>query len=62
MSNFPCFCCPLLTFFKINIFKILFQEHYQSVKPDPYQGRQSVGPDLGPNGLKRLSADDTSFG
>ena len=26
------FSCRLLTFFKINLFKILFQEHYQSVQ------------------------------
>ena len=29
---FSCFGCHLLTFFKINFFKIFFQEHYQSVK------------------------------
>ena len=27
---------------------------------DPDQARQNVGPDLGPNGLQRLSADNTS--
>ena len=27
---------------------------------DPDQDRQNVGPDLGPNCLKRLSADDKS--
>ena len=27
---------------------------------DPDQDRQSVGPDLGPNCLQRLSADDTA--
>ena len=32
LGNSPCFYCRLLTFFKINFFKILFQEHYQSVK------------------------------
>ena len=26
---------------------------------DPDQARQNVGPDLGPNCLQRLSADDT---
>ena len=26
---------------------------------DPYQARRLVGPDLGPNCLSRLSADDT---
>ena len=29
---FSCFCRRLLTFFKINFFKIFFQKHYQSVK------------------------------
>ena len=33
LGNCSCFCCCLLTFFKINFFKKLFQEHYQSVKP-----------------------------
>ena len=28
LSNFSCFCCRLLTLFKINPFKIFFQEHY----------------------------------
>ena len=32
MGNFPCFYCHLLTFFKINLFKKFFHEHYQSVK------------------------------
>ena len=32
VSNFSCFNCRLLTFFKINFFKKFFQEHYQSVK------------------------------
>ena len=32
VGNFSCFCCCLLTFFKINFFKKLFQEHFQSVK------------------------------
>ena len=34
-------------FFKINFFKKLFQKNYQN-----------VGPDLGPNCLQMLSADD----
>ena len=32
LGNFSCFCCRLLTFFKTNVFKRFFQEHYQSVK------------------------------
>ena len=27
---------------------------------DPYQARQNVGPDMGPNCLQRLATDDTS--
>ena len=44
-------------FFKINFFKKIFQEHYQSVKEfDTDQDRHTVGPDLGLNCLQRLSA------
>ena len=32
LGNFSCFCCRLLTFFKINFFQKFFQEHCQSVK------------------------------
>ena len=34
MDNFSCFCCRLLTFFKMNFFQKFFQEHHhdQSVK------------------------------
>ena len=32
LGNFSCFCCRLLTFFKMNFFEKIFQEHYQSVK------------------------------
>ena len=41
-------------------FKKLFQEHFQSDHLDPDQDRHFVGPDLGPNCLHRLSADDNS--
>ena len=44
---------------KFTFFKKLFQEHYQSIKLDPDQDQHS-GPDLGPNGLQRLSEDDIS--
>ena len=38
LGNFSCFCWCVLTFFKINFFKIFFQEHYQSVNSvDPDQ-------------------------
>ena len=32
LGNFSCFCCRLLTFYKINFFKKFFQELYQNVK------------------------------
>ena len=39
----------------------IFQEYHKSVKQlDPGQARQLVGPDLGPNCLQWLSADDKS--
>ena len=46
LGNFVCFC-RLLIFFLLN--------STLKVGPD-----QDVGPDLGPNCLQRLSADDTS--
>ena len=53
--------CCLLTFFKINLFKKFFQEHYQSVKQFksdyPDQDRLKVCSELDPNCLQRLSAD-----
>ena len=49
-------CCRLLSFFQISFYQKIFQEHYQSVK----QFGTKVGPDLGPNSLQRLSADDKS--
>ena len=50
---FHAFCC-LLIFFKINFSKFVSN----SLDPDQAQG--FVGPDLGPNCLQRLSAEDTS--
>ena len=32
LGNISCFCCCVLTFFNIKIFKKFFQEQYQSVK------------------------------
>ena len=58
MCNFSCYCCCLLTFFQINLFKILSETFAirmsNSLGPD--QDRHYVGPDLGPNCLQRLSA------
>ena len=58
-GNFSGFCGGLLIFFKNNFFKKIFQEHYQSVKCflNSDQDQHSVGPDMGPNCLQRLSTD-----
>ena len=45
-------------FFKMNFFKLFFQEHGVSNGLAQDQDRHSVGPDLGPNCLHRLSAVD----
>ena len=51
----------LLIFRKINFLKSSFRNNIRvSSSLDPDQARQFVGPDLGPNCLQRLSADDTS--
>ena len=48
-------------FFKINLFKTLFLEHYQSVKQfGSRSGPTIVGPDLCPNCFAKVSADDIS--
>ena len=63
LNNFSSFFfCRLQIFFKIIFFffKKFFQECHQSVKQfDPDQAQHFIGPDLGPNCLQRLSADDT---
>ena len=60
-SNFSCFCRLLIFFFKINFFEKFFQELPSvSNSLDPYQARQFVRPDLGPNCLQKLSADDST--
>ena len=47
-------------FFKINFWGNFFQEYHQSVKQfGSRSGPTFVGPDLGPNCLQKLSADDT---
>ena len=53
---FHAFCC-LLIFFKINLFKKLFQEYHLSVIQ--IGSRPDLTFDLGPNCLQKLSADDT---
>ena len=54
-----------MTFFKINFYKKIFKEHYQSAelfgsRSGPTEYPHSVGPDLGINSLQRLSADNKS--
>ena len=60
LGNFSYFC-HLLTFFKSNFFKYSFRNTIRvSNGLDPDQDGQNVGPDLSPNCLQRLSADDKS--
>ena len=61
LGNFPFFCCHLLIFFKITFSKDSFMGSIRvSNGLDPDQDRCSVVPDLGPNRLQRLSADNKS--
>ena len=55
-------CCFFVCFFsKITFTKNSFTKTIKvSNRLDPDQDRHSVGPDLGPNCLQGLSADDTS--
>ena len=46
LGDFSCFYCCRLTFFKINTFKILFQEHYQNAKTVGIQIRTDILPVL----------------
>ena len=57
LGMFSYFCCRLLTFFKINFFQNTIRV---SNNLDPGQDRHSVGPDMCPNCVLRLSADDKS--
>ena len=53
------FC--IVIFFKIDYFKRTFSNTFRvSNSLDPDQARHFVGPDLGPNCLPRLSANNTS--
>ena len=55
LSSADCFQNQL--FFSKNYFRNITRA---SNSLDPDQARRFVGPDLGPNCLQRLSADDTS--
>ena len=58
LGNFSGFICHLLTFSKI-IFRNTCYQCQKSLDPD--QDLHSVGPDLGPNCLQRLSADNNQI-
>ena len=62
LGNFAYFLTSA-DFFHNQLFQKFFQE-YGTIRVsnslDPDQARHFVGPDLGPNYLQRLSADDTS--
>ena len=55
---FPLFCCLLIFFQKQPFLKNSFRIRVSN-SLDPDQAQCFVGPDLAPNGLQRLSADDT---
>ena len=56
------FCRLWIFFFKLTFFKKQSYRHTITVSNslDPHHARQVVRPDLGPNCLQRLSADDKS--
>ena len=61
LGNFSCFCCRLLTLFKIDLFEKFFRNTIRvSNGFDSDQGRHSASPDLCPNCLQRLSTDGKS--
>ena len=56
------FLSSAVCFFKINFLKNYFRNAIRVLKSlDPDQARHLVVPDLGPNYLQMLSADDTSI-
>ena len=57
------FCHLLIFFSKSTFLKNSFRNTIRvSNSLDPDQARHLVGPDLGPNCLQKLSADDTQVG
>ena len=64
LGNFSCLNYCLLTIFKINAFKKQVRNTISMIRVsnslDPDQDRRFVSPDLGPNCLQRLSADNKS--
>ena len=60
MGNFSCFFVVCCFFSKSTFSKNSFRNTITVSKSlDPDQARHFVGPDLGPNCLQRISADDT---
>ena len=61
MENFACIFVNCRFFSKSTFFKKSFKNTIRvSNSLDPDQARHIVGPDLGPNCLRSLSADDSS--
>ena len=61
LGNFSWICCCLLTFSKLTCLKDSFGNTIRvATSLDPDQDRHTVSPDLGPNCLQTLSADDKS--
>ena len=61
-SNSACFFMSA-DFFKIHVFEKFFLEYLQYVKRlDPDQAQHNIGPELGPDCFKKLSAEDTLAG
>ena len=57
------FCSLLIFFFKISLFAVFFLKNLSGISVEcqaVWIEIMSIGPDLGPNCLQRLSADDTS--
>ena len=62
LGIFSYFCCRLLSFSKLTFSNNSFKNTIRvSYKLDPDQDRRSVGPDLGPDCLQTLSADQKKF-
>ena len=63
LGNFACFLLSADFFSKSTFSKHFFRNTCTNTVSNslyPGQARQNVGPDLGPNSLQKLSADDTS--
>ena len=64
LDNFQCFCCPLLTFFKLTFKKKYFRSTITLTVSNGLnrdQDRHSVYPDLVPSCMQKLSADDKKW-